>query len=136
MVHNPLDQALLLQMSDRNPRQRAVDLEPLNEDALGDEPEGGHFLDDTVVQGLVERNSVLGLVLDLALGPLLLLCCLSTARGCGCCLSFGLQGKNPYQQSMSSDRDPTHPAQSLCLSAESSQEVVSGRLKGSSGLSA
>ena len=79
MVNNPLDLALLLQVSDRNPRQRAVDLEPLNENALGDEAEGRDFLDDAVEQGLVERNGVLGLILDLALRPFLLLCTLAAA---------------------------------------------------------
>ena len=90
VVDNPLDLALLLQVSDSNPRQRAVDLEPLNEDALRDEAERRDFLHDAVVQGLVQRNGVLGLVLDLALGPLLLLCRLAAARGCGGCLCFGL----------------------------------------------
>ena len=90
MVHNPLDLAIPLQVLDGNPSQRAVDLEPLDEDALRDETEGGDFLNDTVVQGLVERDGVLGLVLDLALGPLLLLGSLAAARRCGCCLSLGL----------------------------------------------
>ena len=79
MVYYPLDLALLLQMSDRYPREGAVDLEPLDEDALADETEGGDLLHDTVVQHLVEVDGVLGLVLDLALRPLLFLSSLSAA---------------------------------------------------------
>lgn len=60
-------------MPDSDTSQRSVDLETLDEDALGDELEGGDLLEDTVVEGLVEGDGVLGLVLDLALGPLLLL---------------------------------------------------------------
>ena len=72
-MNNPLDLTLLLQVSYGNTRQRAVDFQSLDEDGLGDETEGGHFLEDTVVQGLVKSDSVLGLVLDLSLRPLLLL---------------------------------------------------------------
>ena len=80
MVHNTLDLTLLLQMPDRNPCERAVDLEPLDEDALRDKAEGRDFLDDTVEQALVECNGVLGLVLNLALRPFLLLGTLAAAR--------------------------------------------------------
>ena len=90
MVDDPLDLSLLLQVPDGYPCKGAVDLQPFDEDGLADEAEGGDFLQDTVVGSLVEDNSVLGLVLDLALGPLLLLCGLAAAR-CGRCLSFGLQ---------------------------------------------
>ena len=91
MVHDPLDLTLLLQMPDRNPCERAVDLEPLDEDALRDKAEGRDFLQDTVVRGLVEDDGVLGLVLDLSLGPLLLLCGLAAGGGRGCLLSLGLE---------------------------------------------
>lgn len=60
-------------MPDGDTSQGAVDLETFDEDALGDELEGGDFLQDTVVEGLVEGDGVLGLILDLSLGPLLLL---------------------------------------------------------------
>ena len=90
MVHDPLDLTLLLQVPDSYPRQAPVDLQPLDEDTLADKAEGRNFLDDTVVSGLVEDNGVLRLVLDLALGPLLLLGSLAAARRCGCCLSLGL----------------------------------------------
>ena len=93
MVHDPLDLALLLQVPDSYPCQTPVDLQPLDEDRLADETEGGDLLQDTVVGGLVEDDGVLRLVLDLALGPLLLLGSLATAGGCGCCcLSLGLWG--------------------------------------------
>ena len=89
MVNDPLDLPFLLQVPDGYPRQGAVDLQPFDEDGLADEAEGGDLLQDTVVGGLVEDDGVLCLVLDLALGPLLLLCGLAAA-GCGRCLSFGL----------------------------------------------
>ena len=73
MVYDLLDLALLRKMADRNTGERAVDFETLDEDGLGDVSEGGDFLKDTVVGGLVKGDGVLGLVLDLSLGPLLLL---------------------------------------------------------------
>ena len=79
MVHDPLDRALLLQVPNRNARETAVNLQTLDEDALADEAEGRDLLDDTVERRLVEDDGVLRLVLDLALGPLLLLCSLAAA---------------------------------------------------------
>lgn len=75
MMHNGLDLSLLLQMLNSNTGQRAVDFETLDEDALADELEGWDFLQDTVVGGFVKGDSVLGLILDLSLRPLLFLCC-------------------------------------------------------------
>lgn len=90
MMHNPLDQTLLLEMSDRHPCKTAIDLQPLDEDALADEFEGRDLLDDTVEGDFVKRYSVLCLVLDLSLGPLLFLCGFATAGGGGCfCLGLG-----------------------------------------------
>ena len=110
MVHDPLDLALLLQVPDSNPRQGAVDLQPLDEDGLADEAEGGDLLQDTVVGGLVEDDGVLRLVLDLALGPLLLLCGLAAAGGRGCCLSLGLQDGSTSQCPLVSSRsNGSHP---------------------------
>jgi len=48
VMHNALDQALLLQMSDGNACQASIDLQSLNENALADETPGGSFLHDTV----------------------------------------------------------------------------------------
>ena len=79
MVHNPFDLLLLLQVANGNTSQRAIDFETLDEDALADEFEGGNFLQDTVVDGLVEGDGVDGLILDLSLRPLLLLCGFATA---------------------------------------------------------
>lgn len=64
-------------MPDGKTSQAAIDLEPLDEDALADETPCWHFLHDAVVRGLVEHDGVLSLVLNLSLGPLLLLRCLS-----------------------------------------------------------
>lgn len=80
VVHNALYLAILLQMSDSNACQTAIDFQSLDEDTLADEFEGRDLLNDTVEQRLVEGDSVLGLVLDLSLRPLLLLCGFSTAR--------------------------------------------------------
>ena len=91
MVHDPLNRPLLLQVPDGHPRETPVDLEPLDEDALADEAEGRDLLQDTVIGSLVEDDGVLRLVLDLALGPLLLLCSLAAGGRCGCCLSLGLR---------------------------------------------
>lgn len=79
VVNNPLNQAILLQMPNGYSRQASIDLQPLDEDTLADEPEGRDFLEDTVEGGLVENNSVLRLVLNLSLGPLLLLCSFAAA---------------------------------------------------------
>ena len=76
MVDDPLDLPLLLQVPDSYTRKGAVHLQPLDEDGLADEAEGGYFFKDTVVGGFVQSHSVLSLILDLSLGPLLLLCCL------------------------------------------------------------
>lgn len=80
MVHDTLDLPLLLQVSDSNACEAAIDLQPLNEDRLADEPEGGNLLHDTVESCFVKGHSVDGLVFDLSLGPLLLLRRLPSAR--------------------------------------------------------
>lgn len=80
MVHNALDVTLLLQVSDRHTGKTAVDFQPLNEDGLADEAEGGDLLDDTVEGRLIERDGMDSFVLDLSLRPLLLLRRLSSAR--------------------------------------------------------
>ena len=90
VVHDALDGALLLEVADGDACKRAVHTQTLDEDRLRDEAEGGDLLQNTVVGRLVEDDGVLGLVLDLSLGPLLLLCGLAAAGGRGCCLSLGL----------------------------------------------
>lgn len=79
MMDNSLDETLPLQVLDSNTGETAVNLETFDEDGLGDVSEGRDFLEDTVVGGLVKGDGVLGLVLDLSLGPLLLLCGLAAA---------------------------------------------------------
>jgi hypothetical protein len=95
VVDDRLDELLPLEMPDSNASQAAVDFEALDENALADEFEGGDFLQDTVVGGLVEDDGVLGLVLDLSLGPLLLLRGFTTAGGSGGCFCFGLWEEVP-----------------------------------------
>lgn len=80
-------------MADGYTGKTAVDFEPFNENALADEFEGGDFLQNSVESGLVECNSVDGLVLDLSLGPLLFLCGLASAGGC-CCFFGSLERTN------------------------------------------
>ena len=72
VMHDLLDVPLLRKLADGNTRKRAVDLQPLDEDGLRDVFEGRHLLVDAVIGGLVEDDSVLRLVLHLALRPLLL----------------------------------------------------------------
>ena len=67
MVNNSLNRALLLEVPDRNPSQATIDLESLDEDALRNESEGGCFLEDTIIGGLIKGDSVLRLVFNLAL---------------------------------------------------------------------
>ena len=71
MVDDSLDRTLLLEVSDRNPSEATVDLESFDEDTLRNESEGWRFLKDTVISGLIKSDSVLRLVFNLALGPLL-----------------------------------------------------------------
>jgi hypothetical protein len=92
VVDDSLYLAVLLEVADGNARETAVYFEALDEDALGDEAEGGDLLDDTVEGRLVEGDCVLCLVLDLSLGPLLFLCGLAATRRGGC-FSFGLGEK-------------------------------------------
>ena len=78
MVDDSLNRTLLLEVPNRNPSQATVDLESFDEDALGNESEGGSFLEDTIIGRLIKGNGVLRLVFNLALGPLLLLGGLAT----------------------------------------------------------
>lgn len=66
-------------MTDGNPCKAAIDFKTFNENALTDEFEGRNLLHDPVKQGLVKVNSVLCLVLDFSLRPLLLLCGFTSA---------------------------------------------------------
>ena len=79
MVYNLLNLPILREMADSNTGKTAVDFETFDKDTLADEAEGRDLLDDAVVQSLVERDGVLGLVLNLALRPFLLLCTLAAA---------------------------------------------------------
>src|SRR5277367_6497739 len=102
--NNLLDHALLLEVFQCLPRQRAVDLQPVDEDCDGDEAVGLHVFVELLGGGFIEHDGVVGLVLDwlpvskslrareggvvrsgercstFALGPLLLL--FLAARGC------------------------------------------------------
>jgi len=73
VVHNALDQAFFLQMSDGNACQTSIDLQAFNENTLADEAPGRHFLHDTVKGRLVTDDGVLCLVFDLSFRPLFLL---------------------------------------------------------------
>lgn len=70
MLNDGLDHALLLEVPDALPRERAVDLHAVDEGGNGHEPVGLDILVELVGGGLVEDDGVLGLVLDLALGPI------------------------------------------------------------------
>lgn len=66
-------------MTDSNPCKAAIDFESFDKNALADEFEGRDFFHDSVKQGLVKVDSVLRLVLDFSLRPLLLLCGFTSA---------------------------------------------------------
>jgi hypothetical protein len=68
-----LDDTPLLEVSDALAGERAVDLETIDESGNSDEAVGLDVLVELLRGGLVEQDGVLGLVLDLALRPLLLL---------------------------------------------------------------
>lgn len=68
-----LDGALLESVLDQGARDRAVDLEFLAERCTGDAEDLCHFLRNLFVALLVEEHVVVELVLDLDLGPALLL---------------------------------------------------------------
>jgi hypothetical protein len=85
-------------MPNSNTSETTVNFESLDEDGLGDESEGGNFLQDTVVGGLVERDGVLGLILDLSLGPLLFLGGFSSRGGCGG-FGFSLESETKKKRS-------------------------------------
>lgn len=76
-----LDHALLLEVGDALAGERAVDLHTVDEGSDGDEAVGLDILVELLRGGLVEQDGVLGLVLDLALRPLLLLL-LASSSGC------------------------------------------------------
>lgn len=69
VLHHRADEALLLEVLDAPPRERAVDLHAVDEGGDGDEAEGLDILVELLRSLLVEDDGVLGLVLDLALGP-------------------------------------------------------------------
>lgn len=73
MVDDRLDEALLVEVLDRDAGEGSVDLHALDEDRLADHLEGRDLLHDAVKGRLVADDGVVGLVLDLALAPLLLL---------------------------------------------------------------
>lgn len=80
MSDDRLDHALLLELLDGLASERAVDLHSVDQDGNGDEAVGLDILVQLLSGGLVEQDGVLGLVLDLALGPLLLLLLCSSSR--------------------------------------------------------
>ena len=117
VVHNPLDLPLLLEVTDGDAGQAAVDLQPLDEDALADEAEGRDFLDDAVEQRLVDGDGVLSLVLDLALRPLLLLGSFAATGGglSGFCFRLGAGVSN--RAGLSSGGSRRDPAQQSGLAS-------------------
>ena len=77
---NGLDEALLLEVVQALASQRAVDLHSVDEGGNGDQTVRLDILVELLGGGLVEEDGVLGLVLDLALRPLLLLLLSSSSR--------------------------------------------------------
>lgn len=80
VVYDPLDLTLLREMTNCDTRKGPINLQSFNQNRLRDEPEGRHFLQDTIVGSFIEDDSMLCFVLNFAFGPLLFLGGL--ARGC------------------------------------------------------
>jgi len=59
------------ELADSSAGKGAVDAETVNKDRGRDQLVGGDLLHELVIGGLVEDDSVVGLVLDLSLGPFL-----------------------------------------------------------------
>ncbi len=77
---------------------------------MANESEGGDLLHNAVEGGLVKDDGMLRLVLDLSLGPLLLLRGFAAAGRRGSSLSFGLKRRRiSIQSKMLSERYPSHP---------------------------
>lgn len=70
VLDNGLNDALLLKVGKASAGQGAVDLETIDEDGDGHQAVGLNILVELVGGGLVEDDGVLGLVLDLSLGPI------------------------------------------------------------------
>jgi len=89
VTDNLLDLAVLLEVGERFPCKRAVDLQAIDEGGNGDEAVGLDILLELVVGLLVEDDSVVGLVLDYVTvsGDLLCGCVEASAvcKECGRC---------------------------------------------------
>ena len=88
-MYDPLDKSIFLKVTNGETGQATIDFETFNENTLADEFERGDFFEDTIVGGLVKRDSMYGLVLDLSFRPLLFLCRFSACSGGNFC--FGLE---------------------------------------------
>ena len=65
------DDTLGSQLADSETGKGAADAETVNQDGGGDQLVGGDLLHELVVGGLVEDDGVVGLILNLTLGPFL-----------------------------------------------------------------
>ena len=90
-MHNPFDQSFFFKVTDSDTGQATTNFETFNKNTLADEFEGRDFFEDTVIGDFVKGDSVLGLVLDLSLRPLLFLCSFSATRCRWGCFCFGLE---------------------------------------------
>ena len=64
MSNNLLDRSLLFEICERTTSETAIDLESVDKNRNRDQPVGLDFLLEFIVDGLVEDDCVLGLVLD------------------------------------------------------------------------
>lgn len=81
MLNNALNLSFLLKNTNSAARQRSRNLQTLRQKRDGDGLHLGNLLHELIVAVLLENNSVVLLVTDLALGPLLLLLLGSRRRG-------------------------------------------------------
>ena len=69
-----LDETLLLELVEEHTGDGSVHLELLNEHGAGDAEDLGNFVHELIVALLIKEDVVVKLILDLDLGPALLLC--------------------------------------------------------------
>ena len=73
MLVNWLDDVLGLQLPQCLPRQTSIDFQSLHKNTHTHESVRADFLEEFVVCGFIEEDGIVGLVLDFAFRPLLLL---------------------------------------------------------------
>jgi hypothetical protein len=69
--HNGLDETLGGELVDGTTRKRATEAKAIRDDGGGDQLVRGHLLQELLVRWGIHQDSIVKLITDLALGPLL-----------------------------------------------------------------